>query len=114
MLENTWAYVVETNKQLSYQPVVEFAYYPVLGSFNNWNTIWFTNKIAILKDFDTVHKVVMYGISDNMASLIQLEKFGAINALYPTTMGYYVIKFLSEPYTLQEDHTKYGQLIKVA
>ena len=56
----------------------------------------------------------MYGISDNMASLIQLEKFGAINALYPTTMGYYVIKFLSEPYTLQEDHTKYGQLIKVA
>ena len=46
-----------------------------------------------------VHKVVLDGISENVASLVQLGKYGAINAADPTTMGYYVIKFLSEPYT---------------
>ena len=39
-----------------------------------------------------VHKVVIDGISDNMESLVQLGKYGATNAAYPTTMGYYVIK----------------------
>ena len=47
-----------------------------------------------------------------MASIVQLGKYGAINAANPTKMGYYVIKYLSEPYTLQEDQTIYGQLSK--
>ena len=47
-------------------------------------------------------KVLIDGISDNMAPLAQLGKYGAINAVDPTTMIYYVIKYLSEPYTLQE------------
>ena len=48
-----------------------------------------------------------------MASLVQLGKYGVINAVDPTTMGYYVIKYLSEPFTLQEDQTTYGQVSKV-
>ena len=52
-----------------------------------------------------MHKVVVYGISDNMASLAQLCKYGAINEADPITMGYYGIKYLSEPYTFQEDQT---------
>ena len=47
-----------------------------------------------------------------MSSLVQLGKFGAINASYPTTMGYYMMKYISEPYTLQEDRTTYGQVSK--
>ena len=45
-----------------------------------------------------------------MASLVQLRKCGAINAAYPTTMSYYVIKCLSEPYTLKEDQTIDGKV----
>ena len=52
------------------------------------------------------------GISENMASLVQLGKYGAINILDTTTMGYYAIKYLSEIYTLQEDQTTYGQVSK--
>ena len=37
-----------------------------------------------------------------MASLIQLGKYGDINAADPTKMVCYVVKVLSEPYTLQE------------
>ena len=47
-----------------------------------------------------------------MASLEQLSKYGATNAVDPTTMGYYVINYLSETYKLQEDQTKYGQVSK--
>ena len=59
-----------------------------------------------------MHKVVFDGISDNMASLLQLGKYGAFRAEYPTTMGYYVIKYIYEPYTLQELKTTDGQVSK--
>ena len=48
------------------------------------------------------------GISDNIASLLQLRKYGATNAENTTTMGYYAIKYLSEPCTLQEDQATDG------
>ena len=47
-----------------------------------------------------------------MASLVQLGKYCAINASYPTTMGYYETNQISEPYTLQEYQNKNGQVSK--
>ena len=38
-----------------------------------------------------------------MASLVQSFMYGAINTDYTTTIGFYVIKFLSEEYTLQNN-----------
>ena len=38
-----------------------------------------------------------------MAALVQTGKYGAINTKDTATMGYYVIKFMSEHYTLQEE-----------
>ena len=111
MLDKPWAYVIYPTKQHLYQPAVECTHYPVWGSFNNWNTIQFTNKTTSSEDFDEVHKVLLDCISDNMASFVQLGKCGAINAAYTITMGYYVIKVISEPYTLQEDQTTNGQVI---
>ena len=37
-------------------------------------------------------------------------KYGAINTTDKTTMGYYVIKFMSEPYTLQEEKMCSGKI----
>ena len=79
----------------------------MLGPLNNWNIILFTNKTKSSEYFYAVHKVVLDGISDNMASLVQLGLYVAINAEDPTSMGYYVINYLSEPYGLQEDQTIY-------
>ena len=47
-----------------------------------------------------------------MASIVQLGKYGAINAEYTTTMGYYVRKYLSEPYIIQEYQTTDGKVSK--
>ena len=52
------------------------------------------------------------GISENMAFLLQLGKYDAINTADTTPTGYYVINYLSEPYTLQGDQTTYGQVSK--
>ena len=53
--------------------------------------------------FDDIHKVVLDGISENMASLVQSGMFGAINTDDTTTNGLYVIQFLTEEYTLQNN-----------
>ena len=59
-----------------------------------------------------MYKIVLDGISDNMESLVQLGKYSAINEADPTKMGYDVIKYLSEPYTLQEYQTTYEKVSK--
>ena len=73
----------------------------MLRSFNNCNIIQFTNKITSSEDSNEVHNVVIDRISENMDSLAQLGKYGAIKEEDPTTMVYYIIKCLSEPYKLQ-------------
>ena len=57
-----------------------------------------------------VHKVVLDGISENIASLVQLGKYVATNAAYPTKMVYYVIKCISESCTPQEYQAAYVQV----
>ena len=42
-------------------------------------------------------------ISENMASLVQSGMYGFINTYEKTSNGLYVIQFLSEAYTLQNN-----------
>ena len=52
-----------------------------------------------------IYQFLLGSISDRMAALVQTGKYGDINTTYTTKMGYYVINFLSESYTPQEDTT---------
>ena len=52
-----------------------------------------------------MHRVFIDGIVDDMSSLLQTGKYGAINAAYPTTMVYYVVKYVYDSFALQEDMT---------
>ena len=47
-----------------------------------------------------------------MASLVKLGKYGTTNTADSTTMVYYVMKYLYEPCTLQEDQIIYVQVSK--
>ena len=73
----------------------------MLGYIINCNTIHFINKTTSSDDFYAGHKLVLDVISDNMASLVQLGKYGATNASDQKSMGYYVTRYLSESYILQ-------------
>ena len=64
-----------------------------------------TNKNTSNEDFGNIHKVFLDDISDNMTSLANTGKYGAINKAYPTTMIYYVVIYVYAYFTLQEDIT---------
>ena len=74
----------------------------LIGQFSAHITIWilFTchRNQHILRHLRRYIRL-FYGISDNMDSLVQYDKYGAINTS-DTKNVYYVIKFISEAYTL--------------
>ena len=54
-----------------------------------------SSKSTSYDTFDEIHQVVLDGISDNMASLVESGKYGAISTTYTSTNGFYVIMFAS-------------------
>ena len=70
-----------------------------------------SSKSTSSETFDEIHQVVLDGISDNMASLVESGKYGAMNTADTYTKGFYVIMFTSGEYTFQENTTIYGQTI---
>ena len=78
---------------------------------NNWKIIELSQKSTSSDTFDEIHQVVLDEISDNMASLVESVKYGSINKTDTTTNGFYVIIFISEAYTIQDNTTIDGQII---
>ena len=62
-------------------------YWPLLGSFNNWNIIHFSHKATSSEDIDKIIQVIIDDISDNMYALVQMGQYGAIYTTYTTTLG---------------------------
>ena len=56
-----------------------------------------------------MHQVLLDGNSENMDVLVQTDKYGASNTTNASTMGYYVIKFVSKAYRLQYRTMWYGK-----
>ena len=111
MLDKPWIYDILSKKQARYQPVANYTYWTVMGSYKNWNIIELTPKSTHFGSFDEIHQVVIDRISENMASLVQSVMCGAINTHDTKANGFYVIRFISEAYTLQNNTTIDGQVI---
>ena len=58
--------------------------------------------------------MILDGISENMASLVQSGMYGDINTDDTTKNGFYVIKFIPEAYKLQNNTTIDGKLFLLA
>ena len=109
MIDKPWIFCLSHQQQPRYEPVTYCTYLPALGSSNNWNIIKFSQKATTSEDYEHINQVLIYGISDNMASMVQYGKYGSKNKTYTSTMGCYVIKFLSEAYNLQYATICHGQ-----
>ena len=83
----------------------------IINSYEHFKLIELTPKSTPFETFDEIHKVVLDGISENMASLVQSVMYSAIKTDDTATNGFYVIQFLPEEYTLQNNTTIYGQVI---
>ena len=93
MLDKTCIHDLTPQQQLLCQPVIDCTYRPFIGSFNNWNIITLSHKAETSVAFEDIYQVVLDGISDNMASLVQYGNYVSINTTDTLTMGYYVIRF---------------------
>ena len=111
MLYQPWISGILSTKQARYQPVINCTYWPVLGPYNNWNIIHLTPISIPFEAFDEIHQVVLDRISENMASLVQSGMYGAIDTAENTSNGLYVIQFISEAYTLQNNTAIHGHVI---
>ena len=110
MLDQPCIYGVSSKKQAPCQPVTSFTYWPVLGSKNNWNIIYLSPKSIPFEAFEDIHQVVLDKIRDNIASLVQSYKYGAINTAETTKNVYCVNRLISEAYMMQDNTTIYGKL----
>ena len=72
MLEQPWISGLQSTKHARYQPVINFTYWPVLVPYNNCKIINLTPKSKPFEAFDEIHQVVLEGIIENIASLVQL------------------------------------------
>ena len=100
MHDKPWISVIQSIKQALYQTVTKCADWPVLGPYNNCTIIELTPKSIHFEVFDEIHKVVLDGINKNMDPLFQSGMYVAINTTDNTFNEFYVIKFISEAYTL--------------
>ena len=111
MLYKPWMSGIPSYKQERYKPVTKCTYWSVLGYFNNWNIIQLSQKSTPSDAFYGIQQVVLDGISDNVASLVESVKYVSINTTYKENNGFYVIMFRSEAYTLQDTTTIDGKII---
>ena len=95
ILDKYCIYGISSDKKERNKPVTKCTYWTVLGVFKNWNIIQFSSKSTSSDTFDEIQQVVIDGISDNMSSLVESSKYGAINTTYPSTNRFYVIMFTS-------------------
>ena len=111
ILDKLWICGILSKKQARYQPVTNCTHWPVLGLYNNWNIIELTPKAIPFEAFDEIHKVVLGGISENMAPFVKSGVYGAINTSDNTTNRFYVIQLNSEAYKIQNNTTIDGKVI---
>ena len=101
MLDNPWGPGVSHIKQARCQPVLDCIYRLVFSTFNNRNTIQLTNKTTSSDNFDDICKVFLDVISDNAESLVLYRNNCDINTYNTTKMRYYIVKYMSDAFTLQ-------------
>ena len=82
----------------------------MLGFFNKWEIIKLPNKATTCEEFEEIHKVVLSGIIENNASFFQSYEYGTTSTTYPTKLGYYVVKYVSEAYILHDNTTCNGKI----
>ena len=59
----------------------------MFGSFNNWNIVQLSHKATSSEEIDKILKVLLYGISENMAAFCRNNEYGAINTIETATIG---------------------------
>ena len=55
------------------------------------------------EDEEAIYETILHGIEARMNERILIGTFGAMRTDDEATQGYYLVKWITEPYTVQED-----------
>jgi hypothetical protein len=95
---------VDVDTQLRYGQNKECALWPSYKGGNDWKICQLVPKMeADKKGMQELHHCILSTMEACMSLMVRESKVGAIGMKDNAAMGYYVVKWLSEPYMLQED-----------
>ena len=60
------------------------------------------------EDEEAIYEIILHGIEARMNERILIGTFGAIRTDDEATQGYYLVKWITEPYTVLEDKIMKG------
>ena len=105
--------IKDPSEQPRYSPVQQCTYSSILGAYNDWVIMDFKNKATPEEEFDELHAIVLDGMAESKAQLVEIDGYGALSTDDDRTEGYYIVRFVSCAYTLQEDtQTEAGDILK--
>jgi len=111
-LDKEWIPGVDAEDQARYAPVRNCKYHGILGDYNNWIIMSFKKSSDCSEeDIENLHNDLLEHIGTNMGLCIKDYSFGAVNTTDSRTEGFYIVRFTSAPYTLQEDEFDSNELL---
>ena len=111
-LDKAWIPGVDAEAQPRYAPVYNCKYHAILGEYNNWIIMSFKKSGDCSDDdIENLHNDLLEHIGRNMGLCITDCSFGAVNTDDARTEGFYIVRFTSVPYTLQEDEFDGNELL---
>ena len=60
------------------------------------------------EDEEKAYEIILHGIETRMNERIMIRTFGAMRTNDEATQGYYLVKWIMEPYTVQKDMVMKG------
>eukprot|EP00957_Ditylum_brightwellii_P101169 7709815-Ditylum_brightwellii.AAC.1 len=103
-INQKWSHGMNASEQPRYASVEDCIFYSIIDECNNWMIMDFTiDSSTDDVEIEDVHKVLLDSIGFHMAELIKIGSYGAVNTDDPKADGFYIVKFVEFPHTLQSD-----------
>ena len=103
LLETPWDKELDDQLQPRYGINERWLYYRNFKGYNNWRVVNLATTNIATEDEEKIYETILHGIEARMNERILIGTFGAMRTDDEATQGYYLIKWITEPYTIQED-----------
>ena len=69
--------------------------------YNNWRVVDLVTTNVTPEEEEYVYEIILHMIEARMNERILIGTFGSMKSNDETTQGYYLVKWITEPYILQ-------------
>jgi hypothetical protein len=103
-LAKPWQPGVPPEEQDRYLSSLTCSMSPIFEGLNNWQIVQLVKtKDTTCEDMEDAQRLVLDGVATRFSESVREDGFGAFITDDPDSDGYYVVQWMGDPYTLQED-----------